>query len=299
MKPRKSSTRRSASAAQRRTACAPVTVPDIIAAKGARRLVMLTATDEPSARLADRAGADIVLVGDSLAMAALGRPDTLSVTVEEMVHHTRAAAAGARRALLAADLPFGSYQASPADAVRAAARLVAEGGARAVKLEGHRPAEVTAIVAAGVPVIGHLGLTPQSVHRFGGYRVQGREAAHARDLLAHARDLERAGAFLLVLEAVPPALGAAVTRALSVPTVGIGAGPGCDGQVLVYADLLGLSEGTQPRFVRRYADLSGIALRALERFASDVRAGAYPAEEECYQDPPGLASALARGARRR
>jgi 3-methyl-2-oxobutanoate hydroxymethyltransferase len=302
MESRKKSARRSSGAARGRPAVltgAPVTVPEIVAAKGARRLVMVTATDEPSARLADRAGADIVLVGDSLAMAALGRADTLSVTVDEMVHHTRAAAVGARRALLAADLPFGSYQASPADAVRASSRLVAEGGARAVKLEGHRPAEVAAIVAAGVPVIGHLGLTPQSVHRFGGYRVQGRETAQARDVLAHARDLERAGAFLLVLEAVPPALGKAVTRALSIPTIGIGAGPDCDGQVLVYADLLGLSEGPLPRFVRRYADLSDVVVRSLERFAADVRAGDYPSGEECYPDPPGLASALARAVRRR
>lgn len=302
MESRKKSTRRSTGAAHGRptgSAGAPVTVPDILAAKGVRRLVMITATDEPSARFADRAGVDVVLVGDSLAMAALGRADTLSVTVDEMVHHTRAAAAGARRALLAADLPFGSYQASTADAVRASSRLVAEGGARAVKLEGHRPAEVAAIAAAGVPVIGHLGLTPQSVHRFGGYRVQGREEAQARALLTHARDLERAGAFLLVLEAVPPALGRAVTRALSIPTIGIGAGPDCDGQVLVYADLLGLSAGPLPRFVRRYADLSDVVVRALERFASDVRAGAYPAGEECYPDPLGLASALARRAGRR
>lgn len=270
-----------------------VTVPDVTAAKGVRRLVMVTATDEPSARLADAAGVDLVLVGDSLAMASLGRPDTLSVTMDEMVHHTRAAAAGARRALLVADMPFGSYQASVGDAVRNACRLVAEGGARAVKLEGPRAAEVAAIAAAGIPVVAHLGLTPQSVHAFGGYRVQGREAARALDLLARARDLEAAGAFLLVLEAVPPALGAAITRTLTIPTIGIGAGPDCDGQVLVLADLLGLSVGPAPRFVRRYAELGEAIRAAVAAFAADVRGGRYPAGAECYPDPPGLVEALA------
>ncbi len=273
---------------------AKITATEVAAAKGSRRLVMVTATDEPSARLADRAGADVVLVGDSLAMAALGRPDTLSVTVEELIHHTRAAAAGVRRALLVADMPFGSYQASVADAVRNACRLVAQGRAHAVKLEGPRPDEVAAITAAGVPVVGHVGLTPQSLHRLGGYRVQGREADQAFALVEQARALERAGAFLIVLEAIPPAAGAAVTRAVAVPTVGIGAGPACDGQVLVFADLLGLTEQPAPRFVRRYADLATTIRTALEAFAADVRAGRYPAEAECYPDPPGLADALAR-----
>jgi len=271
-----------------------VTVPEVMAAKGVRRLVMVTATDEPSSRLADAAGVDLVLVGDSLAMAALGRADTLSVTMDEMVHHTRAAAAGARRALLIADMPFGSYQASVADAVRNACRLVGEGGARAVKLEGHRPGEVSAIRAAGVPVVAHLGLTPQSVHAFGGYRVQGREAEQALVLLGQARELEAAGAFLLVLEAIPPALGRAITHAVGIPTIGIGAGPACDGQVLVAADLLGLSAGPLPRFVRRYAELDTVIRAAVEAFAADVRAGAYPADEECYPDPPGLEAVVAR-----
>ncbi len=270
-----------------------VTAADIAAAKGSRRLVMVTATDEPSARIADRAGVDVVLVGDSLAMAALGRPDTLSVTVEEMIHHTRAAAAGAPRALLVADMPFGSYQASVSDAVRNACRFVAEGGAHAVKLEGPRPEEIAAIVAAGIPVVGHVGLTPQSVHRLGGYRVQGRELERAVALVDQARSLERAGAFLLVVEAVPPAVGAAVTRAVAIPTVGIGAGPACDGQVLVYGDLMGLSEQPPPRFVRRYANVGEVARAALERFASDVREGRYPNQDECYPNPPGLEEGLA------
>ena len=274
---------------------ARITVPDITAGKGGRKLVMVTASDEPSARLADRAGVDIVLVGDSLAMAALGRPDTLSVTVDEMVHHTRAAAAGVRRALLVADMPFGSYQAAVPEAVRTAVRLVAEGGAQAVKLEGPRTAEVAAITAAGIPVVGHLGLTPQSVHRMGGYRVQGREVEAARRLVGQARDLADAGVFLLVLEGMPAPVGAAITAAVSVPVIGIGAGAGCDGQVLVFADLLGLSEGPLPRFVRRYADLAGVATEALRAFAEDVRAGRYPSAEECYPAPPGLAEALGGG----
>ncbi|MGE5235978.1 MAG: 3-methyl-2-oxobutanoate hydroxymethyltransferase [Acidobacteriota bacterium] len=275
-----------------------VTVPDILASKGHHRLVMVTAVDEPSARLADAAGVDIVLVGDSLAMATLGRPDTLSMTVGEMIHHTRAAARGVRRALLVADMPFGSYQVSVADAVANACRLAAEGEARAVKLEGPRPAEVAAITAAGIPVVAHLGLTPQSVHRFGGYRVQGRGRGDAESLHRAAAELQEAGAFLLVLEAIPPALGAAITRDLRIPTIGIGAGPGCDGQVLVFADLLGLSAGPLPRFVRRYADLATVIRDALARFGADVRAGRYPAAEESYPDPPGLARALARRRRR-
>jgi 3-methyl-2-oxobutanoate hydroxymethyltransferase len=270
-----------------------ITATDIAARKGTRRLVMVTATDEPSARLADQAGVDIVLVGDSLAMAALGRPDTLTVTVDEIVHHTRAAAAGTKRALLAADMPFGSYQTSVSDAVRNACRLVAEGGAQAVKLEGPRPDEIAAITAAGVPVVGHLGLTPQSLHRLGGYRVQGRELEEAFALIEQARLLERAGAFLLVVEAVPPAVGAAVTRAVGVPTVGIGAGPECDGQVLVFGDLMGLSEQPSPRFVRRYADLAGTIRAALERFADDVREARYPSRDECYPNPSGLPERLA------
>jgi 3-methyl-2-oxobutanoate hydroxymethyltransferase len=275
-------------------ASAAVTVPQIVAAKGQRRLVMVTASDEPSARLADRAGVDIVLVGDSLAMASLGRPDTLSITLDEMVHHTRAAAAGVGRALLVADMPFGSYQGSVSAAVRSAVRLVGEGGARAVKLEGPRPAEVVAISAAGIPAVGHLGLTPQSLHRLGGYHVQGRDLDQALTLIEQARALEQAGAFLLVLEAVPAPLGEAITRAVGIPTIGIGAGPGCDGQVLVSADLLGLSEPPVPRFVRRYAELSTVIREALAAFAADVREGRYPTEAECYPTPPGLAEALAR-----
>jgi 3-methyl-2-oxobutanoate hydroxymethyltransferase len=277
----------------RAAAAPPVTVPELVAAKGRRRLVMVTAADEPSARLAEAAGVDVVLVGDSLAMAALGRRDTLSVTLDEMIHHTRAAATGVKRALLAADMPFGSYQASVADAVRSACRMVAEGGAQAVKLEGARAGETAAITAAGIPVIGHLGLTPQSVHLLGGYHVQGRRLEAALQLVEAARALERAGAFMLVLEAIPPPLGAAITRELGIPTIGIGAGPDCDGQVLVFADLVGFSRPPLPRFVRRYARVGEVIEAALAAFAADVRHGRYPTETENYPTPPGFAAALA------
>lgn len=270
-----------------------VNAPDLALAKGQRRLVMVTAVDEPSARLVDAAGVDLILVGDSLAMAALGRPHTLSVTLQEMIHHTRAAAAGARRALLVADMPFGTYQTSVPEAVRAACLLVAEGGARAVKLEGPRHAEVAAITAAGIPVVGHIGLTPQSLHRLGGFRVQGRQKEAALALLDQAHILVDAGVFLLVLEAVPSPVAAAITEAVPVPTIGIGAGPCCDGQVLVLADLLGLSAGETPRFVRRYLNLATLIPEAVARFAADVRSGDYPSDTESYPAPSELAETLA------
>ena len=269
-----------------------VTVPDITTRKGSSRLVMVTAADAPSARWADAGGVDLVLVGDSLAMVTLGRRDTLSLTLDEAVHHTRAVSGAVRRALVVADMPFGSFQVSVAETVRNACRLVAEGGAQAVKLEGPRLAEIEAIVRAGIPVVAHLGLTPQSLHSFGGYRVQGREVEAARELQLQAVAVERAGAFLLVLEAIPAPLGAAITRSVRIPTIGIGAGASCDGQVLVYADVLGFEEGSRPRFVRRYADVGAMAVRAIASFAADVRAGAYPAEVESYAAPPGLEEAL-------
>ena len=270
----------------------PLTAPEVSAAKGKRRLVMITAFDEPSARVGDAAGVDMVLVGDSLAMAVLGRPDTLSVTLQEMIHHTRAAALGVKHALLVADMPFGSFQVSVPEAVRNACRLVAEGGARAVKLEGPRTKEVAAICAAGVPVVGHLGLTPQSLHRLGGYRVQGRQVEEAVMLVDQARALQQAGAFSLVLEAIPAPLGEAITRALDIPTIGIGAGPRCDGQVLVWADLLGLAPSAPPRFVRRYANLAQAAQAAIAAFAADVRTQRYPTADESYPSSAEFARAL-------
>ncbi|MFZ5803268.1 MAG: 3-methyl-2-oxobutanoate hydroxymethyltransferase [Acidobacteriota bacterium] len=267
-----------------------ITASAIANRKGKDKIVMVTATDEPTGRLVDQAGVDVVLVGDSLAMAVLGRPNTLSVTMEEMLHHIRAVAQGVRRALVVGDMPFGSFQVSVAEAVRNACRLVGEGGAEAVKLEGPRVAEIKAIVAAGIPVMGHLGLTPQSLHLLGGYRVQGKSLEQARHLLAQAQELEEAGVFALVLEGIPPSLAKAITAKVGIPTIGIGAGPHCDGQVLVLADLLGLSPGPVPRFVRRYAQLDVAIRQAVAAFAGDVRSGSYPAPQECYPDPPELSA---------
>ena len=263
-----------------------VTVPWITAAPArGERLVMLTAYDYPSARLVDAAGADIALVGDSLAMVVLGHEDTLAVTMAEMLHHVRAARRGVERALLVADMPYGSFHLSPAQAVDNAIRFLKEGGAQAVKIEGGRPDIVRALVAAEVPVMAHLGLTPQSVHRLGGFKVQGRGTAPREALLAAAEELEAAGAFSLVLECIPAELAAEVTERLTIPTIGIGAGPACDGQVLVFHDLLGFEERIAPRFVRRYAQLGLAAREALARFADDVRAGGFPAAAESFEDP--------------
>jgi 3-methyl-2-oxobutanoate hydroxymethyltransferase len=263
-----------------------ITVPWVTAApERGEPLVMVTAYDAQQGRVVEAAGADVVLVGDSLAMVVLGHADTLSVTMEEMLHHVRAVRRGVARALLVADMPFGSFHLGPEQAVANALRFVKEGGAQAVKIEGPRPEVVRALVEAEVPAMAHLGLTPQSVHRFGGYKVQGKGEEAARALVAAAAELEAAGAFALVLECIPSALASEVSERLAIPTIGIGAGPGCDGQVLVYHDLLGLEERIAPRFVRRYAQLGAEARRALEAFAADVRAGRFPAEAESYHDP--------------
>jgi 3-methyl-2-oxobutanoate hydroxymethyltransferase len=266
-----------------------ITVPWVAAARErGEPLVMVTAYDYPQGRTADAAGADIVLVGDSLAMVVLGHPDTLSVTMDEMLHHTRAVRRGVRRALLVADMPYGSFHLGEAQAVGNAVRFVKEAGAQGVKIEGARPETVAAMVAAEVPVMAHLGLTPQSLHRFGGFKVQGRQEAARQAILEAALEVEAAGAFSLVLEAVPADLAAEVTSRLAIPTIGIGAGPRCGGQVLVYHDLLGLEERIAPRFVRRYADLGRLSREGIERFADDVRTGRFPAPEESYGAVPGL-----------
>lgn len=263
-----------------------VTVPWVLEAPAAgRRLVTVTAYDFQMARTVEAAGAEIALVGDSLANVVLGHDDTLSVTVDEMLHHVKAVRRGLRRALLVADMPYGSFHLGEGQAVENALRFVKEGGAEAVKIEGPRPAVVEALVAAEVPVMAHLGLTPQSIHKLGGYKVQGRGAEAGQALLAAARDLEAAGAFSLVLECVPSGLALEVTQELAIPTIGIGAGPGTTGQVLVYHDLLGLEERIAPRFVRRYAELGKVARGAVAAFAEDVRAGRFPAEAESYGDP--------------
>ena len=260
-----------------------VTVPWVAAAPGrGEKLVMMTAYDYPQGRTADAAGVDVVLVGDSLAMVVLGHEDTLSVTVDEMLHHTKAVRRGVDRALLVADMPFGSFHLGVEATVANAVRFVKEAGAQAVKIEGDRPELVAALTRAEIPVMAHLGLTPQSLHRLGGYKVQGRDTEARTEMLAAAHRLEDAGAFSLVLECVPTDLAAEVSAELAIPTIGIGAGAACDGQVLVYHDLLGIEERIAPRFVRRYAEVGVASREAITAFAADVRSGAFPADEESY-----------------
>jgi len=264
-------------------------LPELAAMKArGDRIVMVTAYDAPGTRFAEDAGVDLVLVGDTAAMVVLGHEGTtVPVTVDEMLFLTRTVARQAHRPIVVGDLPFGSYQVSDEDAVRNAVRFVKEGRADVVKLEGAGPmvSRVRAIVEAGIPVMGHVGLTPQSATMLGGFKTQGRTAEAALRLVAHARELEAAGCFAVVLEAVPAPVAARITRELTVPTIGIGAGPDCDGQVLVYHDLLGLTEGHLPRFVKRYANLSREIRDALEAYASDVRAGTFPGPEHTYSMP--------------
>ena len=273
-----------------------VTVPSLRASKErGERLVCLTAYDYPTARIVDEAGTDIILVGDSVGNVVLGYDTTVPVTLDEMIRHTRAVRRGTERALLVADMPYGSYHTGADDAVRAALRLVKEGGAEAVKLEGGRArVEVVArLVAEEIPVMGHIGLTPQSVNKLGGFRLQGKTAEAARALVEDARALEAAGVFAIVLEVVPREIARIVTASVSVPTIGIGAGEHCDAQVLVIHDLLGLSfSPTRPRFVRQYADLRAQMTEAISRFAEDVRTGVYPAQNESYPLPREAAAEL-------
>lgn len=248
------------------------------------RIVMVTAYDASAARLADAAGIDMILVGDSAAMTIFGHDSTVPITMDEMLLLTRAVARGARRAMVVADMPFGSYQASDEQAVSNAVRLIKDGGADAVKMEGagRTRRRVRAILDAGIPVMGHVGLTPQSVTLLGGYQARGRSASEARRIFDGARALERAGCFAVVLEAIPAPVAAHVTAALGVPTIGIGAGASCDGQVLVWHDLLGLTTGHVPRFVKAYAALSEEVLAALQSYATDVRAGSFPEQKHTY-----------------
>ncbi len=261
--------------------------------RGTDPLVMLTAYDAPSARMADEAGADLILVGDSVAMVVLGHDDTMSVTVDEIAHHTAAVARTRPRAMVVADMPWMSYHVSTADTVTNAARLV-RAGAQAVKLEGgsERVPMIEAVVSAQVPVMGHLGLTPQSMLAQGGYRIQGRNSEAALALVADAKALAHAGCFAIVLEGMPAAVGRLMTEAVDVPTIGIGAGGHCDGQVLVFHDVLGLETRMLPRFVRRYASLHDDGVGALTRFAADVRSGAFPDTDECYEMNPDEEMAL-------
>ena len=274
----------------------PVTVPSLRSRKrrdGATPIVMVTAYDEPGARIVSEAGADIILVGDSVANNVLGYADTLHVDIDVMAHHTAAVARAAPHCLILGDMPWMSYHLSPDDAVRNAATLI-RAGAQAVKLEGGRARlpVVEAIIRAEIPVMGHLGLTPQSVLAMGGFRVQAKSVDAAGALLGAAKSLEAAGCFAFVIEGVPDVVGAAVTEALNVPTIGIGAGPACDGQVLVFHDLLGLGSRKPPKFVRQYAEIGRIATEAVAAFAADVRGGTFPDDDESYHGSAELGESL-------
>jgi 3-methyl-2-oxobutanoate hydroxymethyltransferase len=262
-----------------------VTVPDLRARKGGEKIAMVTAYDYTMARLADDAGVDMVLVGDSLGMVVQGLTTTIPVTLEEMAYHCRAVARALGHAHLVGDLPFMSYQVSPAQAVESSGRLMKEGACESVKLEGGQEVaeHVYRIVRAGIPVVGHVGLTPQSVHALGGFKVQGRGDEAAERVFADAVALEQAGAFAIVLEAVPPDVAQRITNAVSVPTIGIGAGNECDGQVLVSTDLLGLSRGHQPKFAKRFANLGDKVVEAIGAYVSEVRSGAFPAAAHTYK----------------
>lgn len=262
-----------------------VTVPEIVKMKAAgQKITVLTAYDYSFARILDEAGVDILLVGDSLASVVQGRDSTLPVTLEEMIYHTRLVARGRRRALVVGDMPFLSYQVNVEEAKRNAGRFLSEGGAEAVKLEGGVTAlkTIEAIVGMGIPVMGHVGLTPQSIHRFGGYKVQGKEKKGREKILNDALAVEEGGAFSIVLEGIPLDLAAEITERLTIPTIGIGAGVHCDGQVLVVHDMLGLFDMYTPKFVKRYADLKSVIADAVGRYVGEVRDGSFPGDEHSF-----------------
>lgn len=268
----------------------PVGVPAVVSAKRREKIAMMTAYDAPSAALLDAAGIDVLLVGDSVEMTVYGRPNTLSATMDSMVRHTRAVCGAVRRALVVGDMPFLSYQADPREAVLNAGRFLAEGGCSAVKVEGGRrvlPA-VEAILAADIPVMGHVGLTPQSYRKFGGFKLQGKNAEDAAEIRQDAEALAQAGCFAIVLECVPEDLAAAITRDLDIPTIGIGAGASCDGQVLVFHDVMGLTGSATPRFARRYAELAPVIENAASAFARDVKSGGFPSAAESFSGAPAV-----------
>ncbi len=258
------------------------------------KITMLTAYDYSTAKLMDEAGTEMLLVGDSLGMVMLGYEDTLSVTMEDMIHHTRCVSRAAKQAMVVADLPFMSYQVSVQDAVRNAGRLIQEGRAHAVKLEGGAVVcpQIRAIVDASIPVVAHLGLTPQSVNAFGGFKVQGKGLDAARRLIADALAIEQAGAFSVVLECVPAPLAALISEKLSIPTIGIGAGAGCDGQVLVYQDMLSMYSDFCPKFVRRFADVGSVMKTAMQDYSAAVKQGSFPAAEESFSMPEDILQTL-------
>ncbi len=273
-----------------------VTAPDIRARKGGPKIAVVTAYDYPGAVIADRAGMDVILIGDSVANVVHGMETTLEIGVDEIVMHTRAVKRARPDALVVADMPWLSFHLGPEDAVRNAGRLVREGGAEAVKLEGGRKRlpVVEAILDAEIPVMGHLGLTPQSVHVMGGFKVQGKVVDAAKEMIEDARALSDAGCFAIVLEGVPDVLGELITKEIDAPTIGIGAGPKTDGQVLVFHDVLGLGSGKYPKFVRSYANLADEAVAALEAFKGDIQAGTFPADDESYHLADEVASELLR-----
>jgi len=278
---------------------AKVTVPELLQRKSTaadstnkKKITCLTAYDYPTARLMDEAGVDVVLVGDSVAMVVLGYESTLPLTMEESLHHTKAVRRGVQRALVVADMPFGTYQGDMNEALKNAVRFVKEAGAEAVKVEGgERRLEVIArLTEAEIPVMGHVGLTPQSVHAMGGYRVQGKTERAAEQLLRDARAVEAAGAFAIVLEGIPRELAAEITKSVRIPTIGIGAGPDCDGQILVLHDLLGLTFQEPPKFARRYANIGEVISQAVREYCEDVQGGAFPSDAESYHAPSALKS---------
>jgi 3-methyl-2-oxobutanoate hydroxymethyltransferase len=274
-----------------------VTAPEIRSRKGGPKISMVTAYDYPGAVIADRAGIDIILVGDSVANVVHGMGTTLEIGLDEIVLHTRAVKRADPRALVVADMPWLTFHISPEDAVRNAGRLVREGGAEAVKLEGGRkrlPA-VRAILDAEIPVMGHVGLTPQSVHAMGGFKVQGKAVDAAREMIADAKALSDEGCFSIVIEGVPDVIGEIITKEVDAPTIGIGAGPSTDGQVLVFHDVLGLGSGNYPKFVRPYADLADQAVGALERFKADVESGDFPSDAESYHVSDEVTAELLKG----
>ncbi len=274
----------------------PVTVLDLQKMKGeSRKITMLTAYDATFARLLDSAGVDVILVGDSVGMVVQGKKNTLSVTVDQMAYHGAAVSDAVQHAHVTVDMPFMSYHASTEEAVRNAGRLVQEGGAHSVKLEGgkERADTIRAIVSAQIPVMGHVGLTPQSFHAQGGFRVQGRSVEAARQVLEDALAVQEAGAWCIVLEGIPAMLAREISEQLTIPTIGIGAGAGCDGQVLVIYDLLGMDEDFQPKFVRRYAEVGRLVRKAVGNYVEDVRSGSFPSEENSFKSAPSKASHVA------
>ena len=275
------------------TTLTKVTMPALAEMKRQGKVISaLTAYDYATSRLVDEAGIDVILVGDSLAMVVMGHENTLAVTVDEMLHHTRAVRRAVRRALVVADMPFGSYHGTVAEGVANAVRFLKEAGAEAVKIEGPRVELVRALTAAEIPVVGHLGLTPQSVHRMGGYRVQARTEETVRQLRADAQALAEAGAGAMVLEGVPREVAAAITAELAIPTIGIGAGPECDGQILVFHDMVNLTFAPAAKFVRRYADAAALLRGAVEHYKDDVERRAFPSDEESYHLPKPARSTL-------